>query len=191
MIDIQKHINISIDTIYQSYLSLYEKDLGFNVLLKYYGEFSVNLIRSFADGVEEIMIKLGDKRHVIKRMFSILVEGLQNIHLHGGLDDSGQQTAFLIVTHNNQGYKVLFGNIVEPEDRSPVKTYLGNINNHSDEELKQLYLSILKDGYLSQKGGAGLGIVTMRIKSSEDLQYRIYDLPSNKAFLVMEVELSK
>ena len=72
-----------------------------------------------------------------------------------------------------------------------MKTYLGNINNHSDEELKQLYLSILKDGYLSQKGGAGLGIVTMRIKSSEDLQYRIYDLPSNKAFLVMEVELNK
>ncbi|MBC9811255.1 hypothetical protein H9Y05_02090 [Crocinitomicaceae bacterium CZZ-1] len=191
MIDIQKHINVSIDTIYQSYLSLYEKDLGFHVLLKYYGEFSVNLIRSFADGVEEIMIKLGDKRHVIKRMFSILVEGLQNIHLHGGLDDNGQQTAFLIVTHNNLGYKVLFGNIVEPEDRSSVKTYLGNINNHSDEELKQLYLSILKDGYLSQKGGAGLGIVTMRIKSSEDLQYRIYDLPSNKAFLVMEVELNK
>lgn len=191
MIHIQEHTTISIDKIYQSYMDVYENELGYSVLLKYYGEFSVNLIRSFADGVEEMMTKLGDKRHVIKRMFSILVEGLQNIHLHGGVDDEGKQTAFLIVTRNNTGYKILFGNIVEQEDRSSVKTYLGNINNHSEEELKQLYLTILKNGYLSQKGGAGLGIVTMRIKSSDDLQYQLYDLPSDKSFLVMEVALGR
>lgn len=189
MLDIQKHTSISVDTIYQSYISIYEKELGYEVLLKYYGEFSVNLIRSFADGVEETMMKMGDKRHVIKRMFSILIEGLQNIYIHGGKEEDGSQTAFLIITRNNSGYKILLGNIVEPEDRSPVKTYLGNINNHSEEELKQLYLSILKNGYLSKKGGAGLGIVTMRIKSSNDIQYRIYDLPSKKSFLVMEVDL--
>lgn len=192
MLDIQKHTNISIDTIYQSYMSIYGKELGYEVLLKYYGEFSVNLIRSFADSVEEMMIHLGDKRHVIKRMFSILVEGLQNIYLHGGTDDnSGSQTAFLIVAQNNSDYKILFGNIVDHEDRSSVKTYLGNINGHSEEELKQLYLSILKNGYLSQKGGAGLGIVTMRMKSSKNIQYQIYEISPGKSFLVMEVELSK
>lgn len=191
MLDIQKNTSISIDTIYQSYLSIYEDDLGYEVLLKYYGEFSVDLIRSFADGVEQMMTKLGDKRYVIKRMFSILIEGLQNVYIHGGTEENGSQMAFLIIARNETTYKILLGNIVEPEDRSPVKTYLGNINNHSEEELKQLYLSILKNGYISQKGGAGLGIVTMRIKSARDLQYRIYDLPTQKAFLVMEVELGR
>lgn len=191
MIDIKKHTSISVDTIYQSYISIYEQDLGYEVLLKYYGEFSVSLIRSFADRVEEMMTKLGDKRHVIKRMFSILIEGLQNVYIHGGAEENGSQMAFLIIARTDSNYKILLGNIVESEDRSPLKTYLGNINNHSEDELKQLYLNILKNGYISQKGGAGLGIVTMRIKSSKDLQYRIYDLPSQKAFLVMEVELSR
>lgn len=191
MLNIQKNTSTSVDKIYQSYLSIYEEDLGYEVLLKYYGEFSVNLIRSFADGVEEMMTKLGEKRHVIKRMFSILIEGLQNVYIHGGTEENGAQMAFLIITKNESTYKILLGNIVEPEDRSPVKTYLGNINNHSEEELKQLYLNILKNGYLSKKGGAGLGIVTMRIKSAKNLHYQIYDLPSQKAFLVMEVELNR
>lgn len=191
MLDVKKNTSISVDTIYQSYLSIYEQDLGFEVLLKYYGEFSVNLIRSFADGVEEMMTNLGDKRHIIKRMFSILIEGLQNIYIHGGTDENGVQKAFLMIARNNDLYKIILGNIVEQDDRSSVKTYLGNMNNHSDEELKQLYLNILKNGYISQKGGAGLGIVTMRIKSSKDIQYRIYDLPSDKSCLVMEVELGR
>lgn len=191
MLDVKKNTSISVDTIYQSYLSIYELDLGFEVLLNYYGEFSVNLIRSFADGVEEMMTQLGDKRHIIKRMFSILVEGLQNIYIHGGTEENGTQQAFLIIARNETSYKILLGNIVEQDDRSSVKTYLGNINNHSDDELKQLYLNILKNGYISQKGGAGLGIVTMRIKSSKDIEYRIYDLPAEKSFLVMEVELER
>jgi hypothetical protein len=191
MLDVQKHTNISVDTIYRSYISMYEQELEYEVILKHSGNFSVDLIRSFADGVENMMIKSGDKRHVVKRMFSILIEGLQNIYIHGGLEENGAQTAFLVIVKNTHCYKILFGNIVEEEDRSSLKTYLGNINNHSEDELKQLYLNILKDGYLSKKGGAGLGIVTMRIKSSKDLQYRIYDLPSDKSFLVMEVELSR
>lgn len=191
MLDVQKHTSISVDTIYRSYLSMYEGELGYEVILKHSGNFTSSLIRSFADGVESTMTKSGDKRHVIKRMFSILIEGLQNIYIHGGTEETGTQSAFLVIVKNEFCYKILFGNIVEEEDRSSLKTYLGNINNHSEEELKQLYLGILKNGYLSQKGGAGLGIVTMRIKSSKNLQYRIYDLPSDKSFLVMEVELGR
>lgn len=191
MIDVQNHTNISVDTIYRSYISMYEQELEYEVILKHSGYFSSSLIGSFASGVEDMMTKSGDKRHIIKRMFSILIEGLQNIYIHGGTEETGEQTAFLVIAKNERCYKILFGNIVEEEDRSSLKTYLGNINNHSEEELKQLYLGILKDGYLSKKGGAGLGIVTMRIKSSKNLQYRIYDLPSDKSFLVMEVELGR
>ena len=124
-------------------------------------------------------------------MFSILIEGLQNIYSHGGKDELGCQPVFLLVAHNKFQYKVLMGNILNAEDRELVKAYLGNINNHSEEELKQLYLSILKNGYMSDKGGAGLGVVTMRLKSSNDLNYQIYDFHEEKSFLVVEVCLDK
>lgn len=191
MIDVQKHISSSVDSIYQSYYNFLEQDLGYNILLNYQGEFSVNLIRTFANGVEERMTQNGDKKYIIKRMFSILIEGLQNIYIHGGKDEMDRQQVFLIVAHNQSQYRVLMGNILDAEDRELVKAYLGNINNHSEEELKQLYLTVLKNGYMSDKGGAGLGIVTMRLKSSEDLKYQIYDLHEGKSFLVVEVGLDK
>lgn len=191
MIDVQKHISSSVDSIYQSYYNFLEQDLGYNILLNYQGEFSVNLIRTFANGVEERMTQNGDKKYIIKRMFSILIEGLQNIYIHGGKDEMDRQQVFLIVAHNQSQYRVLMGNILDAEDRELVKAYLGNINNHSEEELKQLYLTVLKNGYMSDKGGAGLGIVTMRLKSSEDLNYKIYDLHEGKSFLVVEVGLDK
>lgn len=96
----------------------------------------------------------------------------------------------MIIARSKKQYKILLGNIVDPEDRSPVKTYLGNVNNHSEEELKHLYTSILKNGYLSKRGGAGLGIATMRIKSSNLIHYQLYRLKDDKSFLVMEVDLS-
>lgn len=191
MIDVQKHISSSVDSIYQSYYNFLEQDLGYNILLNYQGEFSVNLIRTFANGVEERMTQNGDKKYIIKRMFSILIEGLQNIYIHGGKDEMDRQQVFLLVAHNQSQYRVLMGNILDAEDRELVKAYLGNINNHSEEELKQLYLTVLKNGYMSDKGGAGLGIVTMRLKSSEDLNYKIYDLHEGKSFLVVEVGLDK
>lgn len=191
MIDVQKHISSSVDSIYQSYYNFLEQDLGYNILLNYQGEFSVNLIRTFANGVEERMTQNGDKKYIIKRMFSILIEGLQNVYIHGGKDEMDRQQVFLIVAHNQSQYRVLMGNILDAEDRELVKAYLGNINNHSEEELKQLYLTVLKNGYMSDKGGAGLGIVTMRLKSSEDLNYKIYDLHEGKSFLVVEVGLDK
>lgn len=191
MLDVKKNSTISVETVFKSYLETYEKDMGFEVLLKYVGEFSVNLIRLLADRVEELMSQFGDNRQVTKRMFSIIVEGLQNISIHGGFNENDEQNAFLIILKNQECYRVLFGNIVDPEDRSSLKNYLGNINSHSPEELKSLYLSILKNGYIANKGGAGLGIVTMRLKSSKDIQYRIYELPTKKSFLVLEVELSR
>ncbi|MCO5260798.1 MAG: SiaB family protein kinase [Crocinitomicaceae bacterium] len=191
MLDTKKYASISIGNIYREYLRVYEEDQKLKILLKYFGEFSINLIRNFADGIENIMAKEGDKRHIVKRMFSILIEGLQNAHIHGGKDENGEQKAFLIISQNKEEYKLTLGNILENEDKESVISYLGNINNHNEEELKQLYIAILKNGYLSKKGGAGLGIVTMRMKSSKKLKYNVYELTPDKSFLVMEVCLNR
>jgi len=180
-----------IRTIFKSYSDEYVHELDYSVVVNHIGVFSQDLIHSLSAGVEDQMATYGDKRHIIKRMFSILIEGLQNIRLHGGLDDDGNQIAFLLIGKSTSNYKVLLGNIVEVEDRSGLKMYLGNINNHDEKELKALYLKVLTNGYLSQKGGAGLGVITMRLKSSNDLKYRLYNLSNGKTFFAVEVELER
>lgn len=180
-----------VNTIFNSYSQEYTKELGYTIVVNHVGVFTHDLIHSLSEGLEGIMASFGDKKHTIKRMFSILIEGLQNIRIHGGKDEHGEQLAFLIVAKNKEKYKILLGNITEQDDRSTLKSYLGNINNHDEKELKSLYLNVLSDGYLSSKGGAGLGVITMRIKSSNTINYRMYDLPSGKTFFAVEVELER
>lgn len=192
MIESAKNTIVSeVKTIFDSYSAVYSSELDYNVVVSHLGVFSQDLIHSLSVGVEELMGSFGDKKHIIKRMFSILIEGLQNIRIHGGLDDNADQIAFLIIAKNTENYKILLGNIVEKDDRSTLKSYLGNINNHDERELKNLYLKVLADGYLSKKGGAGLGVITMRMKAANELKYRLYDLSDGKSFFAVEVELNR
>ena len=180
-----------INTIFHSYSKEYTEELRYSTVINHIGVFTHDLINSLSVGMEEAMTAFGDKKHIIKRMFSILIEGLQNIRIHGGKDENGDQLAFLLVAKNKERYKILLGNIAEKEDRSTLKAYLGNINSHDEKELKSLYLKVLAEGYLSKKGGARLGVITMRIKSSKTLNYRLYNLPSGKTFFAVEVELDR
>ena len=66
------------------------------ILVSHYGTFSQDLVGSLSNSVEELLISIGDKKMVIKRMFSILLEGLQNIRIHGQNDNYGESTRFFV-----------------------------------------------------------------------------------------------
>jgi hypothetical protein len=162
-----------------------------NVAVNHFGVFSQDLINSIADGVEELMVSFGDHKKLVKRVFSILIEGLQNIRLHGEKDELDRQIAYLFFAKGADSYKIIFGNIIQNEDREILINYLEKINGMNDQELKELYVDILTNGYLSKKGGAGLGFLTMRIKSENPLKYTIDDLGADKSLFTVEVLLNR
>lgn len=162
-----------------------------SVAVNHFGVFSQDLINSIADSVEEQMVSFGDQKKVIKRVFSILIEGLQNIRLHGEKDDLGRALAFLFLAKNTSNYKIVFGNIIQNDDREIITNYLDKINKMNEVELKELYLNILTQGYLSKKGGAGLGFLTMRIKSGNALEYSIENLDEHKSLFRVEAVLNR
>ena len=106
------------------------------ILVSHYGTFSQDLVGSLSNSVEELLISIGDKKMVIKRMFSILLEGLQNIRIHGGQDDYGNQLGFLLIGSDEHDYKVIMSNIIEVSEREKVESYLAEINLFTEEELK-------------------------------------------------------
>lgn len=141
------------------------------ILVSHFGVFSQNLVASLTDGIENLIVSIGDKRIVIKRMFSILIEGLQNLRLHGELDSQGVQSGFLILANDDDQYKLILANIIKTADVPGITSYIDTINNYSKEELKEKYTSVLSNEFLSEKGGAGLGLITTRMKSGNPLEY--------------------
>ena len=163
---------------------------GRKILVSHIGTFTQELVGSLSNGVEELLISKGDKKIVIKRMFSILLEGLQNIRLHGEFDALDKQLAFLVIGNSDEDYKIIMSNMINSENEHHISKYLDEINGYSQDVLKEKYMSVLANEFISAKGGAGLGLITTRIKSGP-LKYKFLPLDDQKSMFVLEITLPR
>ena len=184
-------IAVEIREIFQNQQDVLESGDGRKILISHFGTFSQDLVNSLSSSTEDLLVSSGDKRMVIKRLFSILIEGLQNLRLHGEKDDSGRQLGFVIVARNEVDYRIIIANIINKDDQEKVETYLERINNYSKDELKESYLQVLSNEFLSHKGGAGLGFITTRMKSNNPLLYSFYALRGDRQLFTFDVLLSR
>lgn len=161
------------------------------VLISHFGVFSQDLVSSLCASTEELLISSGDKRMLVKRLFSILIEGLQNIRIHGKRDEFGRQLGYVIVARSGEFYRILMANVIDPADQDKVESYLDKINDYSVEELKETYLAVLSNEFMSQKGGAGLGFITTRIKSENPLRYSFYQLKNGNMLFTFDVRMNR
>ncbi len=161
------------------------------ILISHCGEFSQDLINSLVEGNEELMSSVGDKKILIKRVFSILIEGLQNIRSHGEKDEKGKQIAFVLIAKEKDTYKINLGNIVNSYDIPEIISHIDNLNALSPTNLKMLYTKVLTEDMFSEKGGAGLGFITMKMKSNNHLNHTITYLSENQSLFSVEVELDR
>lgn len=183
---------IHIDT--KAILSTWQQEFKSNgidvVSIAHLGPINQDLVNSLSESVESLMVSAGDKKPVIKRVFSILIEGLQNILLHGE-SFNDEQLSLLLVGYNETHYKVVLGNIALASDEEKLKGYLDGLNNKSEEEVKAFYLETLNNGLISDKGGAGLGFITMRMKSKAQLVYQFKPWTETERFFSIETEIEK
>ena len=157
------------------------------MLVSHFGEFSQDLVNSLTTNIEEIMLDAGAKKGVVKRMFSILVEGLQNIRIHGERDADGNQVSFLIVVQNENHYQVTFGNLVSVKIIDRLIDRIEALNKMRQEEVKALYMETLSNGIMSSKGGAGLGFITISLKSKNKIVCQKEQVSEELFFLTQSV----
>ena len=156
---------------YQKICDEYRDSDTDKIINSHFGEFSQELVNTISNDVEMFMLDSGDKKGTVKRMFSILVEGLQNIRLHGERAKDGHQTSFFAIDQGQDFYKIALGNLVFSKSNKNIESRITDINKMTREEVKALYMEVLTNGIISNKGGAGLGFITMAMKSGNELGY--------------------
>ena len=163
----------------------------FKVTIEHFGIFSQDLVNSLVEGNELLMTSQGELKLLRKRIFSILIEGLQNIRKHAEKDDLERQVAFLIIGKNEISYKITFGNIILQSESEEIQSHIEHINSLSSEDLKEFYIKELSENVFTKKGGAGLGFIIMRMKSNSELKFSIKKVNDEYAFLSVEINLSR
>ncbi len=161
------------------------------IIVSHFGEFSQDLVNSLTTSIEEMMLDSGDKKGAVKRMFSILVEGLQNIRIHGERDSDGNQVSFLIVLQNEENYKVTFGNLVKIDVESKLSQRIDELNDMDRDGVKGLYMETLSNGIMSSKGGAGLGFITMSLKSNNRIGHEKIQVSDDLVFFTQNVLINR
>lgn len=176
---------------FQSIFGDYNIQADGKIMVSHFGEFSQDLVNSLTTSIEDMMLESGDKKGTVKRMFSILVEGLQNIRIHGERDESGNQVSFLIVLQNEDNYKVTFGNLIKQDKINNIIERIDTLNEMDTDEVKELYMEVLSNGIMSNKGGAGLGFITMALKSKNKIGYIDEEVSDDLVFFSVNIDLER
>ncbi len=161
---------------YDGILEYHYKNDGAIDFVSNFGEFTQDYVNQISAEIEERMFEDGEKKVIIKRLFSIIVEGLQNIRLHGEKDNDGNQISFFIILKNDSNYFIYLSNLVLNKNIEGIKKRIEQVNGMNKDEIKELYLSVLTNGVISNKGGAGLGFITISMKSLNQLEYNFTEL---------------
>ena len=154
----------------------------------YRGFFTQSITDNIILLTEASMNSVVEDSKIKKRVFTILVEGLQNVTRHQEIDGkeaSPNQSGIFIIQNQNGRYYITTGNPILKSSIPTLTRQLDKINGMSPEDLKMFYKEVLNDNVISNKGGAGLGLIEMARKSGNKLDFDFSDLNDNYSYFYM------
>ena len=145
------------------------------------GHFSSSITDNILFLTEGNLLSL-DTPKIAKKVYYLMVEGLQNITRHQDKTQDGgdYEGGLFIINRHEEAYSITYGNWVATEIKDMLVDRLATISNKEQAELKEYYIEILNNSGFSSKGGAGLGLVDMARKSSGKLSYKF--VPVNDGY---------
>lgn len=140
------------------------------VLVHFNGELSPDQITRLESDVENSVMAIEVAKSPMRKIFFISVETLQNMLIHGHKDHEGQQHNYFVVAKNGTKVEITSANLVSNAAVKILTEQITRINDFGDEaELKKYYMDHLANNQISAKGGAGLGFITIAMKSGNKL----------------------
>ncbi|HMT27954.1 MAG TPA: DUF6272 family protein, partial [Bacteroidia bacterium] len=135
-----------------------------------------------------------------KKVYNILVESLQNIYHHmdelqkeenpDELSIKDRDAMFMIVRGEDGIYYIHTGNYVLNIKKDILQARIEEVNAMSPEELRAHYVDRLNTSELSDKGGAGLGIIDIARKSGNKLGYSFNAVSEKYSFFSLIVRIN-
>ncbi|MCQ2975248.1 MAG: SiaB family protein kinase [Bacteroidales bacterium] len=181
----------SLDFVYDFYVKMKRNKIN----LAYEGEITHQITKAFTSLTETNMAREEDASSVQKKVFHVMVECLQNISKHAECspDASGKKDGrgIFMVSKGDTEYNVTTGNIILNDKVEHLAQMLENINSKDKDGLNQLYKKQMREGHISERGGAGLGFIDIARKTGEKLIYSFIKIDEKTSFFVLTSTISR
>jgi hypothetical protein len=156
------------------------------IIVKHFGDLAQESISSLEGQVESSIIESAIAKGPLRKIFFISVETLQNMLIHGHKNLDGQQRSFFILTKDNTKVDMISANLISNKAVPILEKQIETINDFEDPAtLKQYYMEHLENNQLSEKGGAGLGFITIAMKSGNKLKVSFEKIDENYSLFLL------
>ena len=165
------------------------------IILVYEGEVDQSITKAFTSLIEKNLANSEESLPLKKRVYHVMVECLQNICKHSDNMVSGQSLnqaeGIFIVAKDDESYTIVSGNAIYKSRLNQLIESIDYINSLSLKELKVYHRQKLKESILTDKGGAGLGLIDIVKKTQNKIEYSIQPINDIFSFLIVKFVISK
>jgi hypothetical protein len=178
------------NSIYRFYRDLNEEKIS----MIYFGLFTNNITRLMINITNDYYSRVIDLSSFRKKSSFLIGESFQNIVKHGikekqPLSKLKYNKDFFKIGIHDDRIVISSGNVINSKNVPNIKEKIDHINSLSDKELKALKQKVLEFGEVSEKGGAGLGLIEMVRKSGLPLIEKLIPLDDDYTLLMMKAEM--
>jgi len=158
----------------------------------YQGAFYNTITAMIIDLLENSIDESSGFSNLRNKISFLTIETFQNIIRHGDnpIIENQPKSRGLFLTRNiGDFYYITSANLIENENIPSLEAKLTRINTLDKDELKTQRVDILTNSDLSQKGGAGLGLIEMARKSGQKLDYYFEKLSEIYSLFYLQLKL--
>lgn len=159
------------------------------IVLGYRGAINQDLIIMFVKLAETKIYPKYKSPAFRRKIFSVLIESLQNIHKYAIPDETGFNNAYFLVKKTKGGLQVATGNLVNEEAKLKLEKNIEIVNSANIIELKELSKKKLFEERNVSFDSVGVGIFDLAIKSNKNVAFNFHPADKGLNFFTLEVEL--
>ncbi len=164
-----------------------------HIVMSFLGDFTHKVVTSLLSSVKKIIDTTEMDFQVKKRFYAVVVECLDNISRHNYVLEGEQlpskhtATIFTISEYDDH-FTIQTGNYIHNNHVALLSGRLEKVNSLDKEGLKELYRQKMAE---SPRGGGGLGIIDMSIRTGCKISFEFKPVSDEISFFVLQTIVSK
>ncbi len=166
----------------------YNQFLNAETINSFIGQFDFETTTSLLKIIKHDLNSVSKNTKAKKRCFHIINECFENVVRHSFNKESNP--AFYILNNKNNEFELIIGNVINWNDSGKMNYLLDSFKNQTIDEIKSNYRKKIKETKISDKGGAGLGLYDIIIKSNNTLKSTIKQFNEIEHFFLLEIKIS-
>ena len=162
-----------------------------NLIIAYDGILNSTTISKLENEIEFKLKENKLPKQIIKKIFFLSVELIQNQFLYGTEDENNIKQNYFLISKQGNKIKIIAANLIRKNEINQLTEKINIINSFKNKrDLKAYYMENLKNKKIGIKGGAGLGLITLVKKSNNLINAQFKQINNEYAIFLIELNLN-